>query len=186
MKFLFYDSGEWNEDNKSCHREEDVRKPGIPKSTSTPLKHNIPSSSKRPGIIDTSSSMKALCSETTLNKEDNNPTLSNADMHDERVTIEKQKEIECEDDKMEVEFDVKMKEEENIKDDDDDDDDVRDLEICHNGDTRIKNKEENSEESEEEEEEETGDGDKSEKSSDDSGSERETEDSDEDPESEGL
>lgn len=137
--------------------------------------------------------MKALCSETTLSKEDKNPTLSNAEVKDERDTNEKQKEIECENDKMDVELNVKMKEEENIKDDDDeeknddggDDVDVKDLEICDNGDTRIKNKEENSEESEEEEGE-IGDGDKSEKSSDDSESERETEDSDKDSDSEGL
>lgn len=192
MKIFFYDIGEWNEENESCQGE-DVRKPGIPKSTSTPLKHNIPSSSKRQEIIDASSSMKVLCSETTLNKEDKNPTLSNAEVKEERETNEKQKEIECENDKMDVELDVKMKEEENIKDDDDeeknddggDDVDVKDLEICDNGDTRIKNKEESSEESEEEEGE-IGDGDKSEKSSDDSESERETEDSDKDSDSEGL
>lgn len=138
--------------------------------------------------------MKALCPETTLNKEDKNPTLSNAEVKDERDTNEKQKEIECENDKMDVELDVKMIEEENINDYDDeeeknddggDDVDVKDLEICNNGDTRIKNKEENSEESEEEEGE-IGHGDKSEKSSDDSESERETEDSDKDSDSEGL
>lgn len=94
---------------------------------------------------------------------------------------------------MDVELDVKMKEEENIKDDDDeeknddggDDVDVKDLEICDNGDIRIKSKEESSEESEEEEGE-IGDGDKFEKSFDDFESEREIENSDEDLDSEGL
>lgn len=95
---------------------------------------------------------------------------------------------------MDVELDVKMKEEENIKDDDDDEEknddggddvDVKDLEICDNGDIRIKNKEESSEESEEEEGE-IGDGDKFEKSFDDFESEREIENSDEDLGSEGL
>lgn len=137
--------------------------------------------------------MKVLCFEIIFNKEDKNFILSNVEVKDERDINEKQKEIECENDKMDVELDVKMKEEENIKDDDDeeknddggDDVDVKDLEICDNGDIRIKNKEENSEESEEEEGE-IGDGDKFEKSFDDFESEREIEDSDKDLDSEGL
>lgn len=138
--------------------------------------------------------MKVLCFEIILNKEDKNFILSNVEVKDERDINEKQKEIECENDKMDVELDVKMKEEENIKDDDEeeeknddggDDVDVKDLEICDNGDIRIKNKEENSEESEEEEGE-IGDGDKFEKSFDDFESEREIEDSDKDLDSEGL
>lgn len=139
--------------------------------------------------------MKVLCFEIILNKEDKNFILSNVEVKDERDINEKQKEIECENDKMDVELDVKMKEEENIKDDDDeeeeknddggDDVDVKDLEICDNGDIRMKNKEENSEESEEEEGE-IGDGDKFEKSFDDFESEREIEDSDKDLDSEGL
>lgn len=139
--------------------------------------------------------MKVLCFEIIFNKEDKNFILSNVEVKDERDINEKQKEIECENDKMDVELDVKMKEEENIKDDDDDEEeknddggddvDVKDLEICDNGDIRIKNKEENSEESEEEEGE-IGDGDKFEKSFDDFESEREIEDSDKDLDSEGL
>lgn len=137
--------------------------------------------------------MKVLCFEIIFNKEDKNFILSNVEVKEERDINEKQKEIECENDKMDVELDVKMKEEENIKDDDDeeknddggDDVDVKDLEICDNGDIRIKNKEENSEESEEEEGE-IGDGDKFEKSFDDFESEREIEDSDKDLDSEGL
>lgn len=137
--------------------------------------------------------MKVLCFEIIFNKEDKNFILSNVEVKDERDINEKQKEIECENDKIDVELDVKMKEEENIKDDDDeeknddggDDVDVKDLEICDNGDIRIKNKEENSEESEEEEGE-IGDGDKFEKSFDDFESEREIEDSDKDLDSEGL
>lgn len=137
--------------------------------------------------------MKVLCFEIFLNKEDKNFILSNVEVKEERDINEKQKEIECENDKMDVELDVKMKEEENIKDDDDeeknddggDDVDVKDLEICDNGDIRIKNKEESSEESEEEEGE-IGDGDKFEKSFDDFESEREIEDSDKDLDSEGL
>lgn len=137
--------------------------------------------------------MKVLCFEIIFNKEDKNFILSNVEVKDERDINEKQKEIECENDKMDVELDVKMKEEENIKDDDDeeknddggDDVDVKDLEICDNGDIRIKNKEESSEESEEEEGE-IGDGDKFEKSFDDFESEREIEDSDKDLDSEGL
>lgn len=137
--------------------------------------------------------MKVLCFEIFLNKEDKNFILSNVEVKEERDINEKQKEIECENDKMDVELDVKMKEEENIKDDDDeeknddggDDVDVKDLEICDNGDIRIKNKEESSEESEEEEGE-IGDGDKFEKSFDDFESEREIENSDEDLGSEGL
>lgn len=137
--------------------------------------------------------MKVLCFEIIFNKEDKNFILSNVEVKDERDINEKQKEIECENDKMDVELDVKMKEEENIKDDDEeeksddggDDVDVKDLEICDNGDIRIKNKEENSEESEEEEGE-IGDGDKFEKSFDDFESEREIEDSDKDLDSEGL
>lgn len=137
--------------------------------------------------------MKVLCFEIIFNKEDKNFILSNVEVKDERDINEKQKEIECENDKMDVELDVKMKEEENIKDDDEeekndddgDDVDVKDLEICDNGDIRIKNKEENSEESEEEEGE-IGDGDKFEKSFDDFESEREIEDFGEDLDSEGL
>lgn len=137
--------------------------------------------------------MKVLCFEIIFNKEDKNFILSNVEVKDERDINEKQKEIECENDKMDVELDVKMKEEENIKDDDEeeksdddgDDVDVKDLEICDNGDIRIKNKEESSEESEEEEGE-IGDGDKFEKSFDDFESEREIENSDEDLGSEGL
>lgn len=137
--------------------------------------------------------MKVLCFEIIFSKEDKNFILSNVEVKEERDINEKQKEIECENDKMDVELDVKMKEEENIKDDDDeeknddggDDVDVKDLEICDNGDIRIKNKEENSEESEEEEGE-IGDGDKFEKSFDDFESEREIEDSDKDLDSEGL
>lgn len=137
--------------------------------------------------------MKVLCFEIIFNKEDKNFILSNVEVKEERDINEKQKEIECENDKMDVELDVKMKEEENIKDDDDeeknddggDDVDVKDLEICDNGDIRIKNKEESSEESEEEEGE-IGDGDKFEKSFDDFESEREIEDSDKDLDSEGL
>lgn len=139
--------------------------------------------------------MKVLCFEIIFNKEDKNFILSNVEVKEERDINEKQKEIECENDKMDVELDVKMKEEENIKDDDDDEEeknddggddvDVKDLEICDNGDIRIKNKEENSEESEEEEGE-IGDGDKFEKSFDDFESEREIEDSDKDLDSEGL
>lgn len=137
--------------------------------------------------------MKVLCFEIIFSKEDKNFILSNVEVKDERDINEKQKEIECENDKMDVELDVKMKEEENIKDDDEeeksddggDDVDVKDLEICDNGDIRIKNKEENSEESEEEEGE-IGDGDKFEKSFDDFESEREIEDSDKDLDSEGL
>lgn len=140
--------------------------------------------------------MKVLCFEIIFNKEDKNFILSNVEVKEERDINEKQKEIECENDKMDVELNVKMKEEENIKDDDDeeeeeknddggDDVDVKDLEICDNGDIRIKNKEENSEESEEEEGE-IGDGDKFEKSFDDFESEREIEDSDKDLDSEGL
>lgn len=137
--------------------------------------------------------MKVLCFEIIFNKEDKNFILSNVEVKEERDINEKQKEIECENDKMDVELDVKMKEEENIKDDDDeekndgggDDVDVKDLEICDNGDIRIKNKEESSEESEEEEGE-IGDGDKFEKSFDDFESEREIENSDEDLDSEGL
>lgn len=137
--------------------------------------------------------MKVLCFEIIFNKEDKNFILSNVEVKDERDINEKQKEIECENDKMDVELGVKMKEEENIKDDDDeekndddgDDVDVKDLEICDNGDIRIKNKEESSEESEEEEGE-IGDGDKFEKSFDDFESEREIEDSDKDLDSEGL
>lgn len=137
--------------------------------------------------------MKVLCFEIIFNKEDKNFILSNVEVKEERDINEKQKEIECENDKMDVELDVKMKEEENIKDDDDeeknddggDDVDVKDLEICDNGDIRIKNKEESSEESEEEEGE-IGDGDKFEKSFDDFESEREIENSDEDLGSEGL
>lgn len=137
--------------------------------------------------------MKVLCFEIIFNKEDKNFILSNVEVKDERDINEKQKEIECENDKMDVELNVKMKEEENIKDDDEeeksddggDDVDVKDLEICDNGDIRIKNKEENSEESEEEEGE-IGDGDKFEKSFDDFESEREIEDSDKDLDSEGL
>lgn len=137
--------------------------------------------------------MKVLCFEIIFNKEDKNFILSNVEVKDERDINEKQKEIECENDKIDVELDVKMKEEENIKDDDEeeksddggDDVDVKDLEICDNGDIRIKNKEENSEESEEEEGE-IGDGDKFEKSFDDFESEREIEDSDKDLDSEGL
>lgn len=137
--------------------------------------------------------MKVLCFEIIFNKEDKNFILSNVEVKDERDINEKQKEIECENDKIDVELDVKMKEEENIKDDDEeeksddggDDVDVKDLEICDNGDIRIKNKEENSEESEEEEGE-IGDGDKFEKSFDDFESEREIEDLDKDLDSEGL
>lgn len=137
--------------------------------------------------------MKVLCFEIIFSKEDKNFILSNVEVKEERDINEKQKEIECENDKMDVELNVKMKEEENIKDDDDeeknddggDDVDVKDLEICDNGDIRIKNKEENSEESEEEEGE-IGDGDKFEKSFDDFESEREIEDSDKDLDSEGL
>lgn len=137
--------------------------------------------------------MKVLCFEIIFSKEDKNFILSNVEVKDERDINEKQKEIECENDKIDVELDVKMKEEENIKDDDEeeksddggDDVDVKDLEICDNGDIRIKNKEENSEESEEEEGE-IGDGDKFEKSFDDFESEREIEDSDKDLDSEGL
>lgn len=137
--------------------------------------------------------MKVLCFEIIFSKEDKNFILSNVEVKDERDINEKQKEIECENDKIDVELDVKMKEEENIKDDDDeeknddggDDVDVKDLEICDNGDIRIKNKEESSEESEEEEGE-IGDGDKFEKSFDDFESEREIENSDEDLGSEGL
>lgn len=136
--------------------------------------------------------MKVLCFEIIFNKEDKNFILSNVEVKEERDINEKQKEIECENDKMDVELDVKMKEEENIKDDDEeknddggDDVDVKDLEICDNGDIRIKNKEESSEESEEEEGE-IGDGDKFEKSFDDFESEREIENSDEDLDSEGL
>lgn len=137
--------------------------------------------------------MKVLCFEIIFNKEDKNFILSNVEVKEERDINEKQKEIECENDKMDVELNVKMKEEENIKDDDDeeknddggDDVDVKDLEICDNGDIRIKNEEENSEESEEEEGE-IGDGDKFEKSFDDFESEREIEDSDKDLDSEGL
>lgn len=137
--------------------------------------------------------MKVLCFEIIFNKEDKNFILSNVEVKDERDINEKQKEIECENDKMDVELNVKMKEEENIKDDDDeeknddggDDVDVKDLEICDNGDIRIKSKEESSEESEEEEGE-IGDGDKFEKSFDDFESEREIEDSDKDLDSEGL
>lgn len=137
--------------------------------------------------------MKVLCFEIIFNKEDKNFILSNVEVKEERDINEKQKEIECENDKMDVELNVKMKEEENIKDDDDeeknddggDDVDVKDLEICDNGDIRIKNKEENSEESEEEEGE-IGDGDKFEKSFDDFESEREIEDFGEDLDSEGL
>lgn len=137
--------------------------------------------------------MKVLCFEIIFNKEDKNFILSNVEVKEERDINEKQKEIECENDKMDVELDVKMKEEENIKDDDDeeknddggDDVDVKDLEICDNGDIRIKSKEESSEESEEEEGE-IGDGDKFEKSFDDFESEREIENSDEDLDSEGL
>lgn len=137
--------------------------------------------------------MKVLCFEIIFNKEDKNFILSNVEVKEERDINEKQKEIECENDKMDVELDVKMKEEEKIKDDDDeeknddggDDVDVKDLEICDNGDIRIKNKEESSEESEEEEGE-IGDGDKFEKSFDDFESEREIENSDEDLGSEGL
>lgn len=137
--------------------------------------------------------MKVLCFEIIFNKEDKNFILSNVEVKEERDINEKQKEIECENDKMDLELDVKMKEEENIKDDDDeekndgggDDVDVKDLEICDNGDIRIKNKEESSEESEEEEGE-IGDGDKFEKSFDDFESEREIENSDEDLGSEGL
>lgn len=137
--------------------------------------------------------MKVLCFEIIFNKEDKNFILSNVEVKEERDINEKQKEIECENDKMDVELNVKMKEEENIKDDDDeeknddggDDVDVKDLEICDNGDIRIKSKEENSEESEEEEGE-IGDGDKFEKSFDDFESEREIEDSDKDLDSEGL
>lgn len=137
--------------------------------------------------------MKVLCFEIIFNKEDKNFILSNVEVKEERDINEKQKEIECENDKMDLELDVKMKEEENIKDDDDeekndgggDDVDVKDLEICDNGDIRIKNKEESSEESEEEEGE-IGDGDKFEKSFDDFESEREIENSDEDLDSEGL
>lgn len=137
--------------------------------------------------------MKVLCFEIIFSKEDKNFILSNVEVKDERDINEKQKEIECENDKIDVELDVKMKEEENIKDDDEeeksddggDDVDVKDLEICDNGDIRIKSKEENSEESEEEEGE-IGDGDKFEKSFDDFESEREIEDSDKDLDSEGL
>lgn len=138
--------------------------------------------------------MKVLCFEIIFSKEDKNFILSNVEVKDERDINEKQKEIECENDKIDVELDVKMKEEENIKDDDDDEEknddggddvDVKDLEICDNGDIRIKNKEESSEESEEEEGE-IGDGDKFEKSFDDFESEREIEDSDKDLDSEGL
>lgn len=137
--------------------------------------------------------MKVLCFEIIFNKEDKNFILSNVEVKEERDINEKQKEIECENDKMDVELDVKMKEEEKIKDDDDeeknddggDDVDVKDLEICDNGDIRIKSKEESSEESEEEEGE-IGDGDKFEKSFDDFESEREIENSDEDLDSEGL
>lgn len=137
--------------------------------------------------------MKVLCFEIILNKEDKNFILSNVEVKEERDINEKQKEIECENDKMDVELDVKMKEEENINDDDEekknddggDDVDVKDLEICDNGDIRIKNKEESSEGSEEEEGE-IGDGDKFEKSFDDFESEREIENSDEDLDSEGL
>lgn len=139
--------------------------------------------------------MKVLCFEIIFNKEDKNFILSNVEVKEERDINEKQKEIECENDKMDVELDVKMKEEENIKDDDDeeeeknddggDDVDVKDLEICDNGDIRIKDKEESSEESEEEEGE-IGDGDKFEKSFDDFESEREIENLDEDLGSEGL
>lgn len=137
--------------------------------------------------------MKVLCFEIIFSKEDKNFILSNVEVKDERDINEKQKEIECENDKIDVELDVKMKEEENIKDDDEeeksddggDDVDVKDLEICDNGDIRIKNKEENSEESEEEEGE-IGDGDKFEKSFDDFESEREIEDLDKDLDSEGL
>lgn len=137
--------------------------------------------------------MKVLCFEIIFNKEDKNFILSNVEVKEERDINEKQKEIECENDKMDVELNVKMKEEENIKDDDDeeknddggDDVDVKDLEICDNGDIRIKSKEESSEESEEEEGE-IGDGDKFEKSFDDFESEREIEDSDKDLDSEGL
>lgn len=137
--------------------------------------------------------MKGLYFEIIFSKEDKNFILSNVEVKDERDINEKQKEIECENDKIDVELDVKMKEEENIKDDDEeeksddggDDVDVKDLEICDNGDIRIKNKEENSEESEEEEGE-IGDGDKFEKSFDDFESEREIEDSDKDLDSEGL
>lgn len=137
--------------------------------------------------------MKVLCFEIIFNKEDKNFILSNVEVKDERDINEKQKEIECENDKMDVELGVKMKEEENIKDDDEeekndddgDDVDVKDLEICDNGDIRIKSKEENSEESEEEEGE-IGDGDKFEKSFDDFESEREIEDLDKDLDSEGL
>lgn len=137
--------------------------------------------------------MKVLCFEIIFNKEDKNFILSNVEVKEERDINEKQKEIECENDKMDVELNVKMKEEENIKDDDDeeknddggDDVDVKDLEICDNGDIRIKSKEESSEESEEEEGE-IGDGDKFEKSFDDFESEREIENSDEDLDSEGL
>lgn len=137
--------------------------------------------------------MKVLCFEIIFSKEDKNFILSNVEVKDERDINEKQKEIECENDKMDVELDVKMKEEENINDDEEeeksddggDDVDVKDLEICDNGDIRIKNKEESSEESEEEEGE-IGDGDKFEKSFDDFESEREIENSDEDLDSEGL
>lgn len=137
--------------------------------------------------------MKVLCFEIIFSKEDKNFILSNVEVKDERDINEKLKEIECENDKIDVELDVKMKEEENIKDDDEeeksddggDDVDVKDLEICDNGDIRIKNKEENSEESEEEEGE-IGYGDKFEKSFDDFESEREIEDSDKDLDSEGL
>lgn len=137
--------------------------------------------------------MKVLCFEIIFSKEDKNFILSNVEVKDERDINEKQKEIECENDKIDVELDVKMKEEENIKDDDEeeksddggDDVDVKDLEICDNGDIRIKSKEENSEESEEEEGE-IGDGDKFEKSFDDFESEREIEDLDKDLDSEGL
>lgn len=137
--------------------------------------------------------MKVLCFEIIFNKEDKNFILSNVEVKEERDINEKQKEIECENDKMDVELNVKMKEEENIKDDDDeeknddggDDVDVKDLEICDNGDIRIKSKEESSEESEEEEGE-IGDGDKFEKSFDDFESEREIENLDEDLDSEGL
>lgn len=137
--------------------------------------------------------MKVLCFEIIFSKEDKNFILSNVEVKEERDINEKQKEIECENDKMDVELNVKMKEEENIKDDDDeeknddggDDVDVKDLEICDNGDIRIKSKEESSEESEEEEGE-IGDGDKFEKSFDDFESEREIEDSDKDLDSEGL
>lgn len=137
--------------------------------------------------------MKVLCFEIIFNKEDKNFILSNVEVKEERDINKKQKEIECENDKMDVELNVKMKEEENIKDDDDeeknddggDDVDVKDLEICDNGDIRIKSKEESSEESEEEEGE-IGDGDKFEKSFDDFESEREIENLDEDLDSEGL